>query len=41
MKKYYFLEVKNIDFASYAVDDNTICNVGDNRDEVIFLLQEY
>ena len=34
-----FLFVQNVDFASYA-DDNTIYNVGDNNDEVIFSLQE-
>ena len=34
-----FLVVQNVDFASYA-DDNTIYDVGNNIDEVIFLLQE-
>ena len=34
-----FLVVQNVDFASYA-DDNTIYDVGNNIDEVIFSLQE-
>ena len=34
-----FLVVQNIDFASYA-DDNNIYNAGDNIDEVTFFLQE-
>ena len=34
-----FLVMENVDFASYA-EGNTICDAGDDIDEVIFSLQE-
>ena len=34
-----FFLVQNVDFTSYTAD-NTVCDAGENIDEVIFFLQE-